>query len=158
MSRKPGKAEYEILASFRYALRQFLRFSEESARSCGLEPQQHQALLSVKGYPGRDRITIGELAERLQVRHHSAVGLVNRLVRNQLLIREVAPVDHRQVFIMLTPRGDALLEQLSESHKQELRRLIPQLAELLRLIAGMQVAGPKKGTRKTLTRTGKLST
>jgi DNA-binding MarR family transcriptional regulator len=136
MTRKPGKAEYEILASFRYALRQFLRFSEEAARSRGVEPQQHQALLAVKGFPGRSRITIGELAERLQIRHHSAVGLVSRLARKGLLLREAAREDRRQVYITLTLRGDSLLEQLAESHKRELRRMIPQLNELLQLIAG----------------------
>ena len=136
MSRRPGKGDYEILASFRYALRQFLRFSEESARCLGLEPQQHQALLAIKGYPGRSRITIGELAERLQVRHHSAVGLANRLMAKGLLFREAAPEDRRQVYIMLTPRGDSLLEQLAASHKRELRRLTPQLNELLQLISG----------------------
>src|SRR3569832_1651151 len=75
MTIRLSKAEYELLAAFRYALRQFLRFSEEAARAVGIEAQQHQALLAVKGFPGRDRITISELAERLQIRHHSAVGM-----------------------------------------------------------------------------------
>ena len=73
------KAEYESMAAVRYALRRFLRFSEDGAKAVGLTPQQHQALLAIKGYPARDSVTVGELAERLQVRHHSAVGLVDRL-------------------------------------------------------------------------------
>lgn len=126
-----SKPEYELLASFRYALRQFLRFSEESARALGIEPQQHQALLAIKGFPGRDQITISELAERLQIRHHSAVGLVDRLAAQGLLAREPATDDRRQVYVLLTSRGDELLEQLAAAHKEELQRLGPQLSALL---------------------------
>jgi DNA-binding MarR family transcriptional regulator len=136
MSARLSKAEYELLASFRYALRRFLRFSEEAARAAGINPQQHQALLAVKGFPGRDRITISELAERLQIRHHSAVGLVNRMVAQGLLSREPATDDRRQVYIALTPRGDALIEQLGAAHKAELRRLGPQLTELIARLQG----------------------
>ena len=84
MTTRLSKAEYELLAACRYALRQFVRFSEESARAMRIEPQQHQALLAIKGFPGRDKVTIGELAERLQIRHHSAVGLAGRLAANGL--------------------------------------------------------------------------
>jgi DNA-binding MarR family transcriptional regulator len=125
------KAEYELLASFRYRLRQFLRFSEEAARAVGIEPQQHQALLAVKGFPGRDWVTIGELAEQLQIRHHSAVGLVNRLVARDWLVRMSARGDRRQVRVTLTSQGSALLEQLAASHKEELRRLRPHLRLLI---------------------------
>jgi DNA-binding MarR family transcriptional regulator len=139
MSTRLSKAEYETLASFRYALRQFLRFSEESARAQGIEPQQHQALLAVKGFPGRDWVTISELAERLQIRHHSAVGMVDRLVAHGLLTREPAAGDRRQVHIMLTERGETVLEQLAATHKEELRRLGPQVLALLdRLNAGAE--------------------
>ncbi|MCX6050043.1 MAG: MarR family transcriptional regulator [Chloroflexi bacterium] len=131
MSAELSKTEYELLASFRYALRQFLRFSEEAARGAGIEPQQHQALLAVKGFPGRDWVTIGELAERLQIRHHSAVGLVNRLVAQGLLTRIAATADRRQVHVTLTEQGLALLAQLSAVHKEELWRLGPALSLLL---------------------------
>jgi DNA-binding MarR family transcriptional regulator len=131
MSAELSKTEYELLASFRYALRQFLRFSEEAARGAGIEPQQHQALLAVKGFPGRDWVTIGELAERLQIRHHSAVGLVNRLVTQGLLARMAATADRRQVHVTLTEQGLALLAQLSAVHKEELWRLGPDLSLLL---------------------------
>ncbi|MCL4530260.1 MAG: MarR family transcriptional regulator [Chloroflexi bacterium] len=129
------QSEYEALAAFRYSLRQFLRFSEEAAQSIGLTPHQHQALLAIKGFPGRQRITIGELAERLQIKHHSAVELVNRLVADGLVIREDSEKDHRQVFVLLTERGTNLLEQLAATHKQELRRIGPQLNQLLELLS-----------------------
>ena len=128
---KISKADYEILASFRYALRQFLHFSEEAAEALGLTPQQHQALLAIRGFPERDRVTVGELAERLQVRHHSAVGLVDRLVAQKLVTRELAEDDRRQVYVALTSHGLGILEQLSNVHRAELRRIGPQITQLL---------------------------
>src|SRR5665811_983767 len=99
-----SKSQYELLAAFRYALRQFLHFSEEAARAAGVTPQQHQALLAVKGFPGRDCVTVGELAERLQLRHHSVVGLIDRLVLEKLVARAPSAQDRRQVLIELTRR------------------------------------------------------
>ena len=131
MTTRLSKAEYQLLSAFRYALRQFLHFSEESARAAGIEPQQHQAMLAIKGFPGRDKITISELAERLQIKHHSAVGLASRLVANGLAIREGDLDDRRQVYLLLTPHGEALLEQLAAVHKEELRRLGPEIYALL---------------------------
>lgn len=131
MAARLSKAEYELLSAFRYALRQFLRFSEEAARAAGVEPQQHQALLAIKGYPARDRITIGELADQLQIKHHSAVGLADRLVANGLAARTADAHDRRQVYLALTPHGEALLEQLAAAHKEELRRLEPEIRALL---------------------------
>ncbi len=128
---KVSKADYETLAAFRYALRQFLHFSERAAEAIGLTPQQHQALLAIRGFPGREQVTIGELAERLQIRHHSAVGLVNRLVTLKLVAREAAENDRRQVYVTLTPRGLNALEQLSAVHHAELRRIGPQISQLL---------------------------
>jgi DNA-binding MarR family transcriptional regulator len=125
------KEEYVALAGFRYALREFLKFSEEAAQSVGLTPQQHQALLSIKGFAGRDSIKIGELAERLHIRHHSAVGLVDRLVSQDLAQRRHSEEDHRQVFIALTPHGLETLEALSAVHHQELSQVGPHLMELL---------------------------
>ena len=126
-----GKSQYEALAAFRYALRKFLHFSETAAEAAGLTPQQHQALLAIKGYPGRDRVTVGELAERLQVRHHSAVGLVDRLVRERMVARAAAREDRRQVWVELTRRGEATLGKLSALHRQQLRRVGPELSGLL---------------------------
>lgn len=130
------KAEYETLAAFRYALRQFLRFSEQAAHDAGLAPQQHQALLAVMGYPGTDRVTVGELAERLQIRHHSAVGLVDRLEAEGLVERQPAREDRRQVFVCLTDRGLELLAQLSAAHRRELQRLGPEFKALLDRLEG----------------------
>jgi len=126
------KSEYQALAEFRYALRQFLRFSAEAAESVGLTAKQHQALLAIQGFPGRERITISELAERLQIRHHSAVGLVDRLSAQGLLVRERSTEDRRQVHIRLTTKGIKVLERLSTAHREELRRIEPQLRRLLR--------------------------
>lgn len=129
------QSEYEALATFRYSLRQFLRFSEEAAQSVGLTPHQHQALLAIRGFPSRQRITIGELAERLQIKHNSAVELVNRLAEENLVVRESSEKDHRQVYVALTEHGSSLLEQLAATHKQELKRVGPQLHQLLEILS-----------------------
>ncbi len=125
------KNEYVALAAFRYALRQFTHYSEQAAIAAGLTPQQHQALLALKGFPGRDEITVGELAERMQIRHHSAVELVDRLAAEGLARRRASKVDRRQVQITLTSKGLAALERLSASHKEELRRIAPSLRRIL---------------------------
>lgn len=127
------QAEYQALATLRYALRKFLRFSEEAAVAAGLTPQQHQALLAIKGF-GQMAMTIGELAERLQLRHHSTVGLVNRLASQGLLKRKRAAADRRQVHLVLTTRGEAVLQKLSASHKEELRRIGPEIKPLFDLL------------------------
>ncbi len=129
------KKDYEILAEFRYALRHFLVFSKEAAERTGLTMQQHQALLAIIGYPGRERVTIGELAERLQVRHHSAVGLVNRLESLGLVERRQNPADKRQVIIGLSHKGRDVLESLANIHREELRQLGPQLCVMLEEIS-----------------------
>jgi DNA-binding MarR family transcriptional regulator len=128
---KVTQAEYETLADLRYSLRQFLHFSEEAARAGGLSPQQHQALLAIKGFPGGGRVTIGQLAERLQIRHHSATGLADRLASRKFVERHHASADRRQVQLSLTARGDKMLEKLSAAHKSQLRRLGPRIEALL---------------------------
>lgn len=127
---KITKAHYETLAEFRYALRKFLRFSEEAAQAAGVTPQQHQAMLTIKGFPGRDRITIGELAERLQIKHNSAVGLADRLVTEKYARRMSDEKDHRQVYLMLTAHGEVVLEKLSVKHQEKLKRNKPQFSRL----------------------------
>lgn len=130
------KTDYEVLAEFRYTLRRFLRFSESAANEVGITPQQHQALLIVMGFPGHEKITIGELAERLQIHHHSAVGLVNRLVAENLIERIPAVNDRRLVYISVTRHGLSALKRLSKVHREELGLLAPQLRLLLeRIIA-----------------------
>ncbi len=136
-----SKAEYEVLAEFRYTLRRFMRFSEAAAEDVGLTPQQHQALLAMMGFPGRDRITIGELAERLQIQHHSAVGLVNRLEAENLVNRSAATDDRRKVYISLTAHGLSTIEGLSTIHREELLKLVPQLRLLIQRIAKLSRAG-----------------
>ncbi|MES2505176.1 MAG: MarR family transcriptional regulator [Verrucomicrobiota bacterium] len=129
------QADYQALAAFRHRLRMFLRFSEEAAAREGLSAQQHQTLLAIHGYPeGRGSVTIGALAERLQLRHHSVVGLVNRLELDGLLIRQPSAEDRRRVGVILSQRGLELLHRLSSSHRQELRRHAPALRELLQQI------------------------
>jgi DNA-binding MarR family transcriptional regulator len=129
-SRRITKKEYEKLAAFRFNLRQFLRFSEVAARSVGLTSQQHQALLSIKGFPGGKVITIGQLAEQLQVAHHTAVELVDRLTLQDLVLREASIADRRHVHIKLTDRGVEILEALTWVHREELRRLSRRLNSL----------------------------
>jgi len=119
----------------RYTLHRFLRFSQEAARAAGLTPQQHQALLAIKGFPGRDYVSMGELALRLQLRHHSTVGLVDRLVRRQLLQRRPSKSDRRRVELRLTARGERLLGRLSVAHWRELRLLGPEIRRALDSIA-----------------------
>ncbi len=132
----PTPSEYETLAAFRYALRQFLRFSEEAAQAAGLTPQQHQALLAIKGFPGGGRVTVGDLAERLQIRPHSAVGLANRLVALGWVTRHSVPADRRRVHLGLTPRGERVLERLAAAHKEQLRRVGPEIHLLLERLGG----------------------
>jgi DNA-binding MarR family transcriptional regulator len=135
---KPGKltkAEYETLAAFRYALRKFLHFSESAAQAAGITPQQHQALLAIKGFPGRSEVNVGELAERLQLRHHSTVGLIDRLVVEKLVARVPSNEDRRKVLIGLTRLGDDTLERLSALHRKQLQRIGPELSRLLEQLA-----------------------
>ena len=132
-----SKQDYQTLAEFRYALRCFLRFSETAAREAGLTFQQHQALLFIVGFPEREQVTIGELAERLQIRHHSTVGLVNRLEEQGLVERNQDHADRRQVFIRLTDKGTGILKGLANTHRDELRSLGPQLCSMLEQITSL---------------------
>ncbi|HEX8992038.1 MAG TPA: MarR family transcriptional regulator, partial [Anaerolineales bacterium] len=133
-----SKTEYEILAEFRYTLRRFTRFSEAAARKHRLTPQQHQALLAITGFPGRDKVTVGELAERLQIQHHSAVGLANRLEAQNLIERSPAVSDRRKVYLSLTEHGRSVIDRLSSLHQEELLRLLPQLRSLIRRISRLE--------------------
>lgn len=125
------KADYERLAAFRYCLRRFLRFSEQAAQAAGLTPHQHQALLAIQGMPGRDHATVGELAERLQIRPNTALELASRLIRGGWLRRSVSPADQRAVRLRLTPAGIRKLELLTAAHREELKRVGPGLRNAL---------------------------
>lgn len=126
--------DYQDLAEFRYQLRQFLHFSELQARDHDLEPQQHQALLALKGLPAGKRPTIGELAGRLVLRHHTAVELTNRLESAGFVRRQPDPEDGRQILVLMTPQGAAKLRSLSLAHRDELLVKGPELARSLRSI------------------------
>ncbi|WP_321478073.1 MarR family transcriptional regulator [uncultured Paludibaculum sp.] len=136
-----SKAEYQELADFRYQIRRFLQFSEAVAKAEGLEPQHHQAMLALKGLPHGLEPTIGAVAERLFLRHQSAVGLVDRMERSGLVKRVAAKADGRQVLVMLTSHGEALLERLSLTHREELDETAPQLAKALRAIIRRSAQG-----------------
>lgn len=129
--RSLAREDFETLAEFRYLLRQFGAFSAGAAREAGLTAQQHQVLLAIKGFPGREQVTIGELAERLGLKHHSVVGLVDRLMRRGLIARRHDEADRRKVRIVLTPEAEDLLLGLTLAHRDELRRLAPLLQGLL---------------------------
>jgi len=126
-----SQAEYRALAEFRYQIRRFLQFSAEAAREHGLEPQQHQLLLAMKGLPDDTRPTIRELAERLQIQHHSAVELVDRLAEHGAIRREHTGADRREVLLRLTRHGSALLRRLSLAHHNELEKTGPVLVRAL---------------------------
>ena len=130
-----SKADYETLAEFRYALRKFLGFSEAAASEHGVTPQQYQALLAIEGFPERNWVTIGELAEQMRIAHHSAVGLVDRMETMRLVKRTAAKEDRRRVRVTLTAKGLKLLEKLYLVHREELRSTGPQLAKLLQKAA-----------------------
>ncbi len=122
---------YRALAEFRFQIRKFLRFSEDAARKLGLEPQQHQVLLAIKGLPEGVEPTVGELAARLQIQHHSVVELIDRLEHRDLVTRHRSERDRRQVRIGLTPEGERLLDALSVQHRSELEKAGPALLEAL---------------------------
>jgi DNA-binding MarR family transcriptional regulator len=124
--------DYQALADLRYQIRRFLRFSEEASRAAGLEPRQHQLMLALKGLPKGVRPRIGELAERLQIQHHSTVELANRLAEGGYVRRQRAGDDRREVLLSLTLKGEKTLRELSVHHRAELRTLGPALLTTLR--------------------------
>ena len=128
--------DYQLLAEFRYRLARFLAFSENAAEDAGLAPRQHQALLAIKGFAGGGAVTVGDLAERLGVRHHSAVGLVDRLVAAGFVRRQADAHDRRKIILSLTAAGDKILAGLSAIHREELRRITPLLAPVLAQLGG----------------------
>jgi DNA-binding MarR family transcriptional regulator len=134
MPRSLTAKDYAALAQVRYEIRRFLTFSENMARGAGIEPQQHQLLLALKGLPEGDRPTIGVLSERLQIRHHSAVELVSRSVASGLVRRVPSETDRREVTLEMTAEGQRLLATLSIAHREELRSAAPSLVRALEAI------------------------
>ncbi len=135
-------SEYQSLAEFRYQLRRFLHFSEQAARSVGLEPQQHQLLLALKGLPHGRTATVSELAERLRIQHHSTVELINRMVDRNLLERSRDESDQRRVIIHLTPYGEEVLRKLTLLHRTELRSSGPELVRALNSVINLKDLNP----------------
>ncbi|MEP7058456.1 MAG: MarR family transcriptional regulator [Caldimonas sp.] len=122
---KLATRDYAQLASFRNTLRTFLRFSEAAAAQEGLSTQHYQAMLILRGWPDGQPVSINDLAQQLLIRHNSAVGLVDRLVKEGLVVREPSTVDRRKVELRLSSRGRHVLAKLAATHRDELRRLGP---------------------------------
>src|SRR5262245_39107370 len=141
-TRQPRTIDYQALAEFRYEIRRFLRVSEEAARAAGIEPQQHQLLLAVKGAPADQPATIAYLTERMQLQHHSVVGLVDRLEARGLARRRRDPADQRRTLVGVTAAGETVLHDLSMTHREELR------SRAGRLVAAMGAIVQGGATRK----------
>jgi DNA-binding MarR family transcriptional regulator len=123
--------DYQALAEFRYQIRRFIRYSEQVARSAGIEPQQHQVLLAIKGLPDAEKATIGKLAERLQLQHHSTVELIDRLCERGIVERQRDEADQRRVLVHLTTQGEVMLQLLSTHTLAELQLTGPTLVRTL---------------------------
>ena len=130
--RQARAVDYKTLASLRLQLRKFLAFSENAAHGSGLAPQQHQALLAIKGFAGPDLTSVGDLAQALLIRHHTAVELTARMAKLGLIGRVVDARDGRRVLLKLTARGERKLQALSAIHLEELRAVGPTLVKILR--------------------------
>jgi DNA-binding MarR family transcriptional regulator len=150
MERLLTLADYESLAALRYQIRRFLHFSEQASRKAGLEPRQHQLMLTLKGLPAGTRPRIGELAERLQIQHHSTVELVNRLAAGGYVRRHRGGEDRREVLLSLTPKGEKVLRELSLHHKAELRTQGPALVAALK--RAMQTGKGSNGAKAPSTK------
>ncbi len=129
----PTQADYRALAEFRYLIRSFLDFSQNEARTAGITPRQHQALLQLKGLPADTPATIGALAERLRIRHHSAAELADRLTESGLVLRRHDPADQRRVLLDLTELAERHLADLSAVHLDELHKMTGVLDTIVQL-------------------------
>jgi DNA-binding MarR family transcriptional regulator len=139
---KPADVDLlSTLADFRYALRQFLHFSEVAAQEAGIQPQQHQLMLQVAGAPIDTATTVAYVAERLGLKHNSAVELVDRSETEGLVSRQEDPGDRRRALVRLTRKGERLLDQLSGDHARELMVMAPRLIESLERVSHHAVEG-----------------
>jgi DNA-binding MarR family transcriptional regulator len=134
---KLSTADYRSLAAFRFEIRKFLAFSEQAARGAGIEPQQHQLLLAVRGLSADASPTIRMVAERLCVKHHTVVALTDKLERRGLLARERGAEDKRTVLLKLTDAGEAMLRELTTLHRDQLRTVGPAMVQALQTILGL---------------------
>jgi len=148
MQSKSNRQMFQELAYFRHRLRKFLRFSERAARECGITPQQHQLMLGVAGFTGSGTASIREIAEFLQEKHNSVVGLVDRAVESGLVERTEGTADRRVVVVSLTERGEEILSRLSVLHRAEIKRL---RQEFLHVETGASSpAGPNDRRKKKI--------
>ena len=141
-----NQADYQALAEFRYQIRCFVRFSEQAAREAGIEPQHHQLMLALKGAREGAEPCIGYLANRLQIQHHSAVELADRLVKRGLIQRSRSQNDRREVHVRLTKRGERILRELTLHTREELRSAAPALVDTLKKMM-VTFARQPKGSR-----------
>jgi DNA-binding MarR family transcriptional regulator len=137
--------DVRALAEWRYQIRKFLAFSEEAARSVGVEPQHHQLLLAIKGLPADKLPIISVLADRMAVRHHTVVELADRLVGRGLIKRTQCQHDRRAVLLSLTPRAEYLLRRLSQQHRRQLRVAGPELIQAISSVLSMLAPDPVEG-------------
>ena len=129
--------DYDALGAFRYAMRKFVRFSKEVlAARAKLTPEQYEALLAIKGSSGANVITVGEISERLQVKHHTAVSLLDKLEARKLATRKRATADRRTVNVQLTKAGASLLARLAAIHRRELQQRTTEIINALRRLRG----------------------
>jgi DNA-binding MarR family transcriptional regulator len=136
------KPDFERLLELRTRLRRFLRWSEQQARAAGLTPAKHQLLLAIKGHPGAEAPTVGEVADYLVLRHHSAVGLIDRAVADGLVKRASDDTNRSIVRVALTQAGSAKLDALAEAHIRELAHLAPVMRTLWRVLEGADSGAP----------------
>jgi DNA-binding MarR family transcriptional regulator len=141
--------DYQALGEFRHQIRRYLKFSDAAVRDSDLEPRQYQLLLALKGLPPNVRSRIGELAEQLQIQHHSAVELVDRLEASGLVRRQRGTHDRREVLVVLTPAGERVIRELVLHHRAELSTRGPALIEALRRVLqeSKKSRTLKKGTK-----------
>jgi DNA-binding MarR family transcriptional regulator len=145
-----SQADYQALAEFRYQIRKFLNFSEQAVRKAGIEKQQYQLMLAIKGMPEGVRPRIRELANRMQLEHHSTVELINRLEANGCVRRERSVDDRREVLLALTGKGERILAELALYHREQLRSTGPELLAALHLVQTPEQAGERssRATKK----------
>jgi DNA-binding MarR family transcriptional regulator len=141
-------SDYQALAEFRYQLRRYVRIGEEAARTAGIESQQHQLMLAVKGAPHGEQPRIAYLAERLQIQHHSAVELVDRMEKKGLILRARGENDRREVHVQLTARGDRVLAELTSQMREELRSAAPALVATLRKLTTRAARTARRSSRR----------
>ena len=139
-------ADYQALAEFRFQIRKFMHFSEQAVQGAGLERGQYQLMLAIKGMPDELRPRIRDIANRMHIQHHSAVELINRLESGGYVRRERTAEDKREVLLVLTPKGEKVLEELALHHHEELQSAAPGLVAALRRV----MAGKREAVRREI--------